>query len=265
MNRQQKFIAQVDAKCGTGECVQYGGDSATSPVNVGKGERLLSTIAGGMLVKRNLGRFSLGGIAKLAAGAALIRRGITGHCNMYEAMHVSMVKPRDNNHAGASETAIPVHAEMKVDVPPMQAYELWRDPANQRWIMGHFAKVDLISMDRAHWKLRGPFGLEWDALVVAESPGEYISWETLPGAGLPNEGVVRFIRTESGGTRVLFEARFEPPSTIVMTLCRAVGITPESVIGKALYRFKSMAEMEPIGSRPRAGQAQQGGAVPATT
>lgn len=215
-----------------------------SKVNLNKTERILSAIAGGLLVKRNLGRVSLSGMAKVFAGGALLRRGITGHCDLYETMNVSSAPQEEHVHPGASEKSRNIQAEMTVQMPPFETYQLWRDPANQSWIMGHFAKVDSISMDRAHWRLRSPMGVEWDSLIVADSPGEFISWESLPGAGLPNEGIVRFIPTETGGTRLHFEARFDPPAGgLGMSFLRLLGVTPDSVVGKALRRFKSLAEM----------------------
>lgn len=216
----------------------------TSGVNLNTTERVLSAIAGGLLVKRNLGRVSLSGLAKLFAGTALLRRGVTGHCDFYETMNVSSVTQEERVLPGASEKSRRIRAEMTVQMPPFETYKLWRDPANQSWIMGHFAKVDSISMDRTHWRLRSPMGVEWDSLIVADSPGEFLSWESLPGAGLPNEGIVRFLPTETGGTRVHLEARFDPPAGgLGMGFLRLVGVTPESVVGKALRRFKSMAEM----------------------
>ena len=242
---QDSLIAHTETKTKCGESIRGISYDCTSKskVNLNQTERIFSGLAGALLLTRNLGRFSLGAVAKLFAGGALLRRGVSGHCNMYEAMNVSSAKVSEQSQPGASQKALPIRLEMSVQVPPFEAYQLWRDPANQSWMMGHFAKVDSVSIDRAHWKLRSPIGWEWDALIVADSPGEFISWESLPGAGLPNEGTVRFVRTETGGTRLIIEGRFDPPSVLTLALLKLVGVTPESVTGKALRRFKNMTEM----------------------
>ena len=66
-----------------------GGESATSTtsVNVGQVERWASAVGGGALALYGITRGSLGGIALALVGAALVQRGVTGHCNLYEAMN----------------------------------------------------------------------------------------------------------------------------------------------------------------------------------
>ena len=60
----------------------------SSPVNVGETERWLSLIGGSTLALYSLRR-SLGGLLLLVAGGALICRGLTGHCSLYQTMGVS--------------------------------------------------------------------------------------------------------------------------------------------------------------------------------
>jgi DUF2892 family protein len=56
--------------------------------NVGPAERIGSTMVGAALVFRALTRPSLGRIALALSGAALLHRGLTGHCSLYEAFGV---------------------------------------------------------------------------------------------------------------------------------------------------------------------------------
>ena len=62
-------------------------------LNVGSAERIGSTIAGTVLVLRAVGRPSLGRVVLALAGAALLQRGLTGHCSLYRALGLDTAAP----------------------------------------------------------------------------------------------------------------------------------------------------------------------------
>ena len=76
-------------------------------VNVGDVERWFSVIGGGMLALYGLRR-SLGPLALIAGGGALIYRGLTGHCAVYEALQLSTTSA-DKGPGITLEAAITVH------------------------------------------------------------------------------------------------------------------------------------------------------------
>jgi uncharacterized membrane protein len=57
-----------------------------SPVNVGAGERLISALAGAGLMLYGLRRRSLAGVLMALAGGSFLFRGVTGHCELNEAI-----------------------------------------------------------------------------------------------------------------------------------------------------------------------------------
>src|SRR5436190_15482270 len=57
-------------------------------VNVGRMERWISMVAGGVLAAYGLKRREVPGGAAALAGAALLYRGATGHCDLYQAIGV---------------------------------------------------------------------------------------------------------------------------------------------------------------------------------
>lgn len=63
--------------------------SCNTQVNVGDVERKASIALGGLLVFCGLTRISLATIATALAGGALIYRGMSGHCGLYQALEVS--------------------------------------------------------------------------------------------------------------------------------------------------------------------------------
>jgi uncharacterized membrane protein len=60
-----------------------------SGVNVGETERQISMWGGTVLAAYGLLKGSLSGLTLTALGAALLYRGHTGHCHMYEALGYS--------------------------------------------------------------------------------------------------------------------------------------------------------------------------------
>jgi len=65
---------------------------ADHPVNVGDLERWLSLLGGGLLALATVRR-SLGTVVLLAGAGALLYRGWTGHCALYQTMGLSTVSP----------------------------------------------------------------------------------------------------------------------------------------------------------------------------
>ena len=57
--------------------------------NVPQSERTISIVAGTALALFSLSRRALGGTLLALAGGALILRGVTGHCKVYEALGVN--------------------------------------------------------------------------------------------------------------------------------------------------------------------------------
>lgn len=75
--------------------------------NVHDVERALSIVAGGILALKGLGRDSPGGLLGLVAGAALLHRGITGHCYGYRAMDISTADGSRSHDWGAGTSRGP--------------------------------------------------------------------------------------------------------------------------------------------------------------
>lgn len=67
------------------------GEQASGPrcTNVGMVERALSVYVGGSLLAWGLSRRSFPGLFVAAFGGALVHRGTTGRCRLYDALHIS--------------------------------------------------------------------------------------------------------------------------------------------------------------------------------
>src|SRR5689334_16271659 len=61
---------------------------AANTMNVATAERIGSVVAGTVLIMRAIAQPSLGRIVLAAGGAALLHRGVTGHCGLYNALGI---------------------------------------------------------------------------------------------------------------------------------------------------------------------------------
>jgi len=160
-------------------------------VNVPQPERIGSVAAGAGLVLYGLSRRSLGGLAIAAIGGALIGRGATGHCALYQKLGVNSRKL--NTESGVpGNKGIKVIRTVTVGRPRQEVYRYWRNLENLPRFMEHVESVRELDNERSAWVVKGPLGhdVEWTAHIITDRPDELISWESLPGAEVQNAGSV---------------------------------------------------------------------------
>src|SRR5581483_4977285 len=97
---------------------------------------------------------------------------------------------------------------------------------------------------RLHWVSTGPLGkrFSWEAEIVEERENELISWRTLPGSQIENQGTVRFQPAAGGrGTEVRVELLFRPGAGRVgAAFAMLCGEEAEQQIREDLRRFKEL-------------------------
>ena len=225
------------------------GESSGSSVNVGQTERWASALGGGALALYGLTRGSLGGIALALVGAALVQRGYSGHCNLYEAIGYSTggdaALRNSENVSVPAERGTKVEKSVTINRPASELYSFWRNFENLPSFMNHLESVSSIGNDRTHWVAKAPAGttVEWDAEVYNEKPSELIAWRTLEGSQVSSAGSVRFEEAPSGGTVVRVSMKYDPPGGKLGSLvARLFGENPEQQIEEDLGRFKELME-----------------------
>ena len=173
--------------------------------------------------KRNF----LGGALALL-GAGLIRRGALG---------VS---------AGKTASRVTVDRVVRVNKSPEEVYRFWRNLENLPQFMTSLKSVKQSTPLKSHWVLKGPGKrlIEWDAEVVDEQDGKYISWRSCPGARVPNAGIVKFDGAAgSRGTVVRLSISYEAPGGLAGRAIAAIaGVDLGGTIAEDLRRLKSILE-----------------------
>ncbi|HSG38940.1 MAG TPA: SRPBCC family protein, partial [Thermoanaerobaculia bacterium] len=90
--------------------------------------------------------------------------------------------------------AAPIETALTINKPKSELYAFWRRFENLPQFMRHVEEVTDLGEGRSHWVGKSPLGfkVEWDAEIVDEREGEFISWRSLPGSEIHNTGTVRF-------------------------------------------------------------------------
>ena len=216
-------------------------------VNVGRGERLLSTILGGLLTVYGLKRRGRAGYGMAFIGAEMLYRGTTGHCHAYSAMGISTQEARGIGEViDVDESkAVDVRRSIEIARPREELFAIWRDFSNLPRFMSHLDRVDVLSDTKSHWVTKGPAGIrvEWDAEIVDERENEWIAWQAVEPAEVPNNGTVMFRDAPSGDTEIFVTLEAQPPGGKLGELvARMFGKSPDRQVRMALEKFKEMAE-----------------------
>ncbi|HEY3840888.1 MAG TPA: SRPBCC family protein [Bryobacteraceae bacterium] len=220
--------------------------------NVHQWERLASIVAGGSLalygVRQGLRHQSIAASTGLTlAGAALIKRGVTGYCDLYRALGVTTAE----EHPGASasvgyQQGVRVDRSITINAGRSQVYDFWRKLENLPRFMRHVHCVKETDEKHSHWIVDAPAGqkVEWDAEIINEVPNELLAWRSLPGASIPNAGSVRFEHATAGrGTKVTVSLQYEPiAGQLGVMVAKLFGKDPEAEVDSELHRLKSIIE-----------------------
>jgi uncharacterized membrane protein len=150
--------------------------------------------------------------------------------------------------------AIFVSESIVINRPVSEIYRFWRKLSNLPRAMSHLESVEERSGNRSHWKAKGPVGtkIEWDAETLVDRENEIISWRSLEGATVRNEGTVRFKDVGNGQrTEVKVSLTYHPPGgPLGASVAKLLGTEPSQQVAEDLRRLKK--ELEGSGASPAA-------------
>jgi uncharacterized membrane protein len=142
-----------------------------------------------------------------------------------------------------------IHASAScvVNRPLEEVYHFWRDFQNLPRFMRHLESVTDIGEGRSRWKAKGPAGMdvEWEAMIVADVPGEVITWRSLENSDVDNAGAVRFEQAPGGrGTIVKVNFEYKPIAGVIGAgIAKLLGEEPNHQLDDDLRRFKQVLEV----------------------
>jgi len=143
-----------------------------------------------------------------------------------------------------------VKKAITINRPVEEVYQFWHNFENLPRFMQHLESVQTTGSKQSHWKAKAPAGttVEWDALVVTDTPNALIAWQSVEGADVTNSGVVTFTPAPGGyGTEVRVELDYNPPAgALGKTVAKLFGEEPEQQIKDDLRHFKQILEIGEI-------------------
>lgn len=221
-------------------------------VNVGRAERIASTVGGGVLAALGLRRGGASGALLAAAGAALAHRGVTGHCAVYTALgrdtavRDAETAPEQAISSTTGAGGMRGEATLAIRRPADELYRFWRDFSTAPRYQARVVSVDVIDETRSRWVAEGLRGrsLAWTWEVTEDVPGRRIAWRSLAGSDLPSRGSVEFTPgSPAGETLVRAALEFEPGAGVVgQAMASAMDQSPEEIVRSDLRAFKALME-----------------------
>lgn len=238
-------------------------------INIGNRQRILSGMAGGILLVSAFSRRNWCGAVLAMVGGGLLHRAVTGNCLAFRAMRIGMSgndQPgfaNDINRSGRRKVhtsrATKMQTAIEINRPPAELYRFWRSLENLPRVMNHLDSVQVINERLSHWVVKTSPAVpkvEWDAEIINEVENQRIGWRSLQGADVENTGSVEFRPIGDGRrTQLILTLQYDPPGgQIGSTIAKWLGEDPNLRLTEDLRRFKEQIES---GVLPHSGDQQR--------
>jgi len=219
--------------------------STGQTINIQRGERWLSPAGGGVLLALGIKKRGFWGLAGALLGCELLRRGISRHSFLYQALHI---RSAPQTSSGGRREALCCRTERAVTInrSPQEVYLSWHHFEQLPEILSILKEVQVQNFMHSRWVIVTPggFSFAWEAEIVSEEPGQHISWRTRPGSAIAQRGTIEFTPAPGGrGTEVKVVLDYHlPGGKPADLLARAFGISPDQRLRESLRQFKANME-----------------------
>lgn len=153
--------------------------------NVSTLERILMVTSGAYLVYNGLTNKTKS-FTKAGTGGAMLLRGISGYCPIYDAAGHLMNDKSSN---------INIRFTADINRPVSEVFAFWRNLENLPKFMSHLDSIKTIDSTVSEWTAKGPVGIgsiSWKARIVKDRTNKLLSWSSLEGSSIRNAGKVIF-------------------------------------------------------------------------
>jgi uncharacterized membrane protein len=219
---------------------------ARSGRNISDVERWVSMGAGAMMTAYGLSKRRTTGLALAGLGALLFRRGMTAHCDVYQAIGVNTAGTgADTRRALGGPGGVIVDESVTINRPVSEIYRFWRNLENLPRFMAHLESVERITDTLSRWRAKGPAGriVEWNAEIINEVPDQVIGWKSIEHSDVVSAGSVNFDDAGEGRTRVRVRLQYSPPGgKLGDAVARLMGSDAGTEIRQDLDRFRQLVE-----------------------
>ena len=206
-------------------------------VNVSTPERVLMILAGGYLLYRALQKNDKKKLTEGLTGGTMLLRGISGYCPAYDAFDKTKAA-RGNN--------IIINTSLTIDRPVEDVYNTWRQLENIPLFMKHLESVTQIDEYVSEWKAKVPGGLgttvSWKAEILMDEPNQLLSWHSMPGSTVNNNGKVRFTRVGDSTNIEVAISYHAPLGKAGETVAKLLSPVFERRLEKDILNFKEYME-----------------------
>lgn len=203
--------------------------------NVSTLERIVMITSGAYLLYDGVSKKNKR-IGEMSAGGAMLMRGISGYCPLYDAIdHLKNDKV----------TNINIHTSSLVNRPVSEVYAFWRDLENLPKFMTHLESVEPINYTTSKWTAKGPAGigkLSWKAEIIKDEKERLISWNSLPESTIKNSGEVIF-KPRGKATQIEVHISYNAPlGKAGETAAKLFNPYFEKLVQSDIMNFKSYLE-----------------------
>ena len=219
--------------------------------NVNNAERLVSAAIGGGLLAYGLKKGGMTGTLLSILGGAMLFRGATGHCHVYDAAGVNTLRDepigtrKSPYNRSTLSGRVHVTEAIKIDRPASEVYRYWKNFDNFPLFMKHVENVTKNADETWHWTVKAPLGtsVEWNARVTSDIEDQRIGWQSTKDSQIPNSGVVEFVGTPENTTELTVTMIYEAPAgKFGEWAAWALGEEPSIQVAEDLQRFKELME-----------------------
>jgi uncharacterized membrane protein len=163
---------------------------------------------------------------------------------------IGHIHSKSNDSAAADlHDASKIHYSIAIAQAPEFVFAFWRDFKNLPLFMKNLASVEVISSKLSTWTVDLDYNAQatWDAEIIAESPGQMISWRSIGDSEVEQAGSVWFLQGPRENTCVvrLHMAYALPGGWLAELLTKLVGQDVDTLVKNSLTSLKDLLESEP--------------------